>query len=66
MRSGSPPSETGPYRAVDAGEEGGERLAGACGRGDQRMLSLGDGRPSAGLRFGGASKLRLNQLSTSG
>ena len=46
------------HQAVDGGEEGGERFAGARGRGDEDIVALGDFRPSAQLRFGGLAKAR--------
>ncbi len=41
-------------QAVEAPQEGGERLPRAGGGGDQHVLSAGDGRPGLGLGLGGA------------
>ena len=40
-------------QVVDRSEEGGERLAGARGRGDERMLAAPDGAPALELGVGG-------------
>ena len=42
-----------PHERVDAGEEGGERLAGAGRRADERVAPAGDVPPARALRVGG-------------
>ena len=42
-----------PHQLIDAGEEGGEGLARSRGSGDERVPSLGDGRPAGGLGLRG-------------
>ena len=44
------------HQLVEAGQERGERLTGAGGRGDQRVLPGGDRRPAAALRGGGLAE----------
>ncbi len=53
---GEPAGETLPHQPVDRREKGGERLAGARGRGDQHMPAVLDGRPGLGLRRGGCGE----------
>ena len=55
---GQRPQARAAHQAVDGGEEGGERFAGPRGRGNQHVAALGDLRPSAQLRLGGAAKAR--------
>ena len=43
-----------PHQLIDAGEEGGEGLAGPGGSGDERVPPPGDGRPADGLGFRGS------------
>jgi hypothetical protein len=49
-------------QAVDAHQEGGERLAGAGGRRDQRGFAAQDRRPAGNLRLGRSAELRREPL----
>ena len=46
---GQPSVQACAHQAVETGEEGGQSLARARGRGDEGVSSLGDGRPALGL-----------------
>ena len=54
------------HEPVDAGEEGGERLAGAGGRGHERRLAREDAGPALGLRVGGALEAALEPVAHDG
>ena len=49
-------------QGIETGEEGGERLAGAGGRGDQDVVARRDRRPAAGLHVGGRAEARAEPL----
>src|SRR5438093_1372357 len=49
-------------QGIKTGEEGGERLAGAGGRGDQDVLARRDRRPASGLHIGGRAEARAEPL----
>src|SRR3989454_999928 len=49
-------------QGIEPGEEGGERLAGAGGRGDQDVVARRDRRPAAGLHVGGRAEARAEPL----
>jgi hypothetical protein len=46
----------GAHQAVEAEQEGGQRFAGAGGRGDQDVVARADLRPAEHLRFGGGGE----------
>ena len=48
----SDPADSGLDQPVEAGEEGGQRLAGSGGRGDQHVAPSLQHRPGAPLRLG--------------
>ena len=49
-------------QGIKTGEEGGERLAGAGGRGDQDVVARLDRRPASGLHVGGRAEARAEPL----
>ena len=49
-------------QGIKTGEKGGERLAGAGGRGDQDVLTRRDRRPASGLHVGGRAEPRAEPL----
>src|SRR5256885_454182 len=49
-------------QGIKTGEEGGERLAGAGGRGDQDVVARLDRWPAAGLHVGGRAEARAGPL----
>ena len=51
---------------IDAGEKGGERLAGAGRRGNQYISARLNGRPSLNLDIGGDADVRMEPLGNEG
>ena len=51
-----------PHQPVNAGQEGRQRLAGACGRGDERMSALSDRAPALRLSIRGLPEPPLEPL----
>jgi hypothetical protein len=53
---GKRPEAGGAHQAVEAQQKGGQRLAGACGGGDEDVMAGANPGPAQDLRFGGGGE----------